>query len=329
MTSDLIVLPAAAELATHAPSADAQDFAQKSRAENTKRAYKTDWADFTTWCEARALTSLPAQPVTVGNYLSDLAKGDPAAGRPPRAVATLQRRLAAISQAHKLAGHPSPSKDEWVRTVMKGIRRQLGTAQHRVAPAVTDVLRQWVRHLPDSLLGTRDRALLLLGFAGAFRRSELAGLDVGDVRFVPEGLLITLRRSKTDQEGEGIVKGIPFGDWAETCPVRALKAWLKAPGLKEGPLFRPLNRHGKIKPKRMNAGDIATVIKRTAAAAGFEAEEFSGHSLRAGLVTSAIAAGVDDRTAMKQTGHRDRRTFDRYVRDSTKFRDNAAGKVGL
>lgn len=311
------------------PSAAAQNFASKSRAANTRRAYTADWADFTSWCAELGRAALPADPTTVGDYLSARAKGNPDEGRAPLTVATLTRRLAAISQAHKLAGYPSPTQAEWVRTVMKGIRRELGTAQRQVAPAVSEIMRQWVRHLPDTLLGKRDRALLLVGFAGAFRRSEIAALTVADVRFVPEGMIVTLRRSKTDQESAGETKGIPLGTWAETCPVRTLKAYLKAADIKDGPLFRPINRHGQVKPKHLNGSDIASIIKRTADAAGFDAETFSGHSLRAGFATAAAAAGASDRAIKKQTGHKSDRVLQRYIREGALFRENAASSVGL
>lgn len=312
-----------------APSEAAAAYAGRSRAQNTKRAYTADWAHFTTWCAAHARTSLPATPTTVGDYLSVCADGDPAAGQPALAVATLERRMAAISQAHKLAGHTSPTLHEWVRTVMKGIRHTKSTAQRQAAPAVGAVVRQWLQVLPNSRLGTRDRALLLLGFAGAFRRSELASLDVDDLRFVPDGVIVTLRRSKTDQEGAGTTKGIKLGSAAETCPVRALQAWIKAAELVSGALFRPLDRHGHIKPKRMNAGDISTVIKRTAQRAGFDPATFSGHSLRAGFATAAAAAGATDRAIKQQTGHKSDRMVQRYIREGSLFRDNASGLIGL
>lgn len=324
-----LTVSAPAQLDQASPSAAAAGYAARSRAQNTKRAYTADWAHFSTWCAARGRTSLPATPTTVGDYLSWCADGDTASGQPALAVATLSRRLAAIGQAHQLAGHETPSKSEWVRTVMKGIRRTKSTAQRQAAPAVGSIMRQWVQVLPTSRLGTRDRALLLLGFAGAFRRSELASLDVSDLRFVPDGVIVTLRHSKTDQEGQGATKGIKLGSSADTCPVRALQAWIKAAELVSGPLFRPLDRHGNIKPKRMNAGDIATVIKRTATAAGFDAETFSGHSLRAGFATAAAAAGASDRAIKQQTGHKSDRVLQRYIREGSLFRDNASGLVGL
>lgn len=307
----------------------ARAYADDSRSANTKRAYRADWADFRHWCEQHGYEALPAAPLTIANYLSARASGSGPDNAPRLSTATLTRRLAAISQAHKLAGFASPTQHEQVRTIMKGIRRTLGSAQRQAAPAVSTIMRQWVQHLPDSLLGTRDRALLLMGFAGAFRRSELIGLDVEAVRFVPEGMIVRLRKSKTDQEGQGETKGIPLGTSAATCPVRALRAWLNASGISEGPLFRPLNRHGQIKPKRLNGSDIAVIVKRAARAAGFDPAEFSGHSLRAGFATAAAAAGASDRAIKKQTGHKSDRVLQRYIRDGALFRENAASALGL
>ncbi|MBK9945537.1 MAG: tyrosine-type recombinase/integrase [Kouleothrix sp.] len=309
------------------PSMPSQHYAASASAPNTRRAYRADWTAFTAWCEQQGCAHLPAQPATVANYLAACADGD--ADHPPLAVATLERRLVAIARAHELAGHPSPSKDEWVRTVLKGIRRKRRAAQRRVAPIGVTVLRQALAALPETLLGMRDRALLLIGFCGALRRSELVGLDVSDLQVVPEGLILTLRRSKTDQEGEGILKGIPLGANAPTCPVRAAQAWLKAAGIKEGPLFRPIDRHGTVRSKRLNGSDIAVIVKRSVAAAGFDSDLYSGHSLRAGLATAAAGAGAPTYTIRRQTGHKTDRMLEIYIREGSLFRDNVVSLLGL
>ena len=225
--------PLAARART-APLADvaqrARDYAQEAKAANTRRAYRADWRDFTAWCEGHGRTALPAAPETVALYLTDLA------GR--RKTSTLQRRLSSISQAHQLAGHAahdSPTRHATVRAVWAGIRRAKGTAQAGKAPALTADVRAMVATLPDTLLGLRDRALLLLGFAGAFRRSELVGLDVGDLEAGRAGLAVTLRRSKTDQEGAGRKLGVPYGAHPDTCPVRAVQEWLDASRTARGP----------------------------------------------------------------------------------------------
>jgi site-specific recombinase XerD len=319
MTTDLIPHDAA-PLA--APMDAAQKYAEASRAESTARAYRSDWKHFTTWCEGTHRAPLPAEPATVAAYVAGLAES----GKKP---ATIARRLASISQAHQLAGFDSPSRTEMVRSVMKGIRRTHGTAQRQAAPATTQVIKAMVEHLPGTLGGKRDRALILLGFAGAFRRSELVSGRVEDVQFTAEGLVFTLRHSKTDQERQGTRKGIPYGSNPNTCPVRALRAWLDAASITSGPIFRAVDRWGRVSPTALSDRAVADIVKRCAAAAGFKADDFSGHSLRAGLATSAAAAGVMDRDIMKQTGHKSDRVLRRYIRDGSLFRDNAAGKVGL
>ncbi len=212
---------------------------------------------------------------------------------------------------------------------MKGIRRVKGTAQEGKAPTLTADIRAMVTALSSSPIGMRDRALLLLGFAGAFRRSEIVALDVADLQFNRQGVVVTLRRSKTDQEGQGRAVGIPHGAHGATCPVKALRAWLKAAAIDEGPIFRPVNRHGHIAPARLSAGAVAEIVKRCAQAAGLDPANYAGHSLRAGLATSAAAAGVSERAIMAQTGHRSVAIARRYIREGSLFRENAAGAVGL
>lgn len=288
-----------------------------SQAEATRAGYRSDLAHFTSWCDTRGLASLPAEPATVARYLVDLAQGG-------YAVATLERRLAAISQAHQARNLDTPTRALAVRKVFAGIRRQHGTAQQGKAPLLPDDLRAMLAHLDDSPTGKRDRALLLLGFAGAFRRAELVSLDLADLQFRRDGLVVTLRRSKTDQEGQGIAKGIPRGRDKKLCPVRAVEAWIGAAALADGPLFRPIDRHGTIRPRRLAAYHVARLVKRLAEAAGLDAEAYGGHSLRAGLVTAAAQAGAEERDIMRQTGHRSERTVRKYIREANLFRDNAA-----
>ncbi len=302
-------------------SDQARAYVHAAKAANTRRAYAADWRDFTTWCEAAGLPALPAAPETVTLYVTTRAESSK--------VSTIQRRLIAISQAHQASRLESPTKSILVRETMKGIRRVKGTAQAGKAPTLIADIRAMVAALPSSLIGTRDRALLLLGFAGAFRRSELVALDVADLEFGCQGVVITLRRSKTDQEGQGRAIGIPHGANAVTCPVKALKAWLKAAGIDDGPIFRPVNRHGHLAPARLSAGAVAEIVKRCARAAGLDPAKYAGHSLRAGLATSAAAAGVSERAIMAQTGHRSVTIARRYIREGSLFRENAASVVGL
>jgi integrase len=204
-----------------------------------------------------------------------------------------------------------------------------GIAQTAKSPLLPADLRRISALLPSGLAGTRDRALLLLGFAGALRRSELVGLNVEDLDFREEGLVITLRRSKTDQEREGRQVGIPYGSDPTTCPFRSVRAWIRASGINAGALFRPVSRNGTLGQSRLSDRSVALLVKRFAEQIGKDASCFSGHSLRAGLVTAAALAGVSDRSIMAQTGHRSANMVRRYVRDCSLFRDNAAGRTGL
>ena len=235
----------------------------------------------------------------------------------------------AINQAHRAAGHESPTAAALVRTLLAGIRRAKGTAPGAKAATLIEDIRGMVAALPAGLLGKRDRALLLVGFAGAFRRSELVGLDREDLQFTRDGLVLTLRRSKTDQEGQHRKVAVPYGSSPETCPVRALQAWLDAVGGSTGIVFRRLNRHGHILPGRLSDKAVARAVKTYAAAAGLDAANYSGHSLRAGLATSAAIGGASERSIMAQTGHRSTTMVRRYIREGSLFRENAAARVGL
>ncbi len=299
----------------------AHHYARESRASNTRRAYRADWADFTAWCGVHGRTALPASPETLVLYLSDRAA--------TLKTLTLQRRLTAISQAHKAADLDTPTADRAVRQIMTGIRRQNGTAQAGKAPAVTREIRAMVEHLPPTLHGQRDRALLLLGFAGAFRRSELVSLDVADLTWSDDGLTVRLQRSKTDQEGAGRTIGIPYGSKPATCPVRAVRAWLAAAQVMEGPVFRGVDRHGHLRRTRLSDKTVARVVKNAAAAAGLDPARYAGHSLRAGLATAAAQAGVAERVIMAQTGHKSLPMVRKYIREGSLFTQNAAAEVGL
>jgi len=295
----------------------ARSYFEARQAVNTRRAYAADLRHFEDWCARQGLEALPAAPQTVALYLTDHA------GR--LSVATLQRRLSAIAGAHKLKGLESPTRHAAVATVWSGIKRTHGTAHARVAPILGADLRAMLAALRDSLTGVRDRALLLLGFAGAFRRSELVALDWSDIEETAEGLVVTLKRSKTDQEGEGAKVGIPRGRTAETCPDAALRAW-KAASAGEGPVFRNLTRHGRIGGRLSDKG-VALVVKRAAEAAGLDPARFSGHSLRAGLATAAAAAGASERAIGNQTRHKSLKVLRGYIREGSLFRENAAATV--
>jgi integrase len=295
----------------------ARSYLEAVRSPNTRRAYAADWRGFQAWCEAWRLPSLPAAPETVALYLAHLADRG-------RKASTIGRALAAISQAYKLADEPSPRAAPAVSEMAKGIWRKLGTAPAQKAPVLSGSLRTMLGRPPESVLGLRDRALLALGFSGAFRRSELVALDVEDLVFSTDGLEVTIRRSKTDQLGEGRKVGIPYGASPATCPVRAMRAWLGEAGIDDGAIFRPVTRHGRVGTGRLSDRAVALVVKRYAGALGLEPKSFAGHSLRAGLATSAAKAGKSERAIMRQTGHRSVQMVRRYIRDAELFSDNAA-----
>jgi site-specific recombinase XerD len=319
---DLITSDSAALAAHLQATADrATDYRAKAKAANTIAAYRADWNAFTRWCHMRNLESLPASPATVTLYITDLAERC----KP----STITRHLATISQAHQQAGHATPTTAPIVRDALQGIKRAKGTAPAAKAAAVTTIIRAMVETLDDDLKGKRDRALILVGFAGAFRRSELVALTVAAVQFTNDGLVVRLPHSKTDQEGLGETKGIPYGSTPATCPVRALRAWLDASDIAEGSIFRPINRWGQIQTKPLTGHAVAELVKQLAQRAGYDPATFSGHSLRAGLATAAAAAGAAYHTIKKQTGHRSDQMLQRYIRDGSLFRENAAAKVGL
>lgn len=313
--------PSSSSVAFQTALVQAADYARGSRAAATHRAYQTDWRHFDDWCSEHGLPALPAAPPTVGAYL--------AAHADALAPATLARRLSSIAVAHRLAGHHLDTRHPAVRDVLGGIRRARGTAQRRAAPATTDLIRRMVAVCDISTtIGLRDRALILIGFAGAFRRSELVDLDRSDIACVSEGARITLRRSKGDQEGKGEVVGVARVPGSATCPVAALEAWLSAAGIEAGPIFRAVNRHGCVAVTALNDRAVARIVQRLAAALGLDATAFSGHSLRAGFATSAAMYGIEERRIAKQTRHRST-VVRAYIRDGQVFLRNASGEVGL
>jgi integrase len=301
----------------------AHGFIAAAKSESTRRAYASDWRDFEAWCRGHGLAALPAAPATIALYLTDRA----ASHRP----ATLRRRLTVIARVHQGAGYPSPAgmQQPVVSETLKGIRRTIGTAQSGKRPLYTEELRAMVQALPGTSQGIRDRALLLMGFAGGFRRSELAAVTMEDVAARTDGLVIRLRRSKTDQEGQGREVAIPHGAHPDTCPVRAYRAWVEAAGLREGPVFREVDRHGRIAAKPLHKDSIGSIVKRAASRIGLDPAVYAGHSLRAGLATQAYLNGATELAIMQQTGHRSLATVRKYIRHASLFRDNPAAKLGL
>lgn len=296
-------------------------FIRASKAESTLRGYQSDWRHFVEWAGKLDIRPLPASPEAVASYIAECAAR--------LKVGSIQRRLNAISEAHRAVGLESPTHTAMVRNTLKGIRRTIGTAQTQKTAALTAEIRTMVDATDDGTIGMRDRALILLGFSGAFRRSELVGLDVDDCVFSKDGLTITLRRSKTDQAGAGRKIGIPYGSNPETCPVRTIQAWMEQAGVSSGPVFRSISRHGQVQAGRLSGIDVARIVKKLALRAGLDAAKYAGHSLRAGHATTAAIAGASERSIMNQTGHRSVQMVRRYIRDGNLFRENSAGKLGL
>jgi len=237
--------------------------------------------------------------------------------------------LNAIAEAHKAVVLESPTHCPIVATTMKGIRHPNGTAPTQKATILTNDILAMVGATDAGIIGARDRALILLGFAGAFRRSELVGLNVEDCAFSKDGLIITLRRSKIDQQGAGRKIGIPYGSNPETCPVRTVQSWLEHGGVSTGPLFRSISRYGHVQPGQLSGLDVARVVKKLTERAGLDAANYAGHSLRAGRATSAAIAGASERSIMNQTRHRSAQMVRRYISDGSLFQENSAGKLGL
>jgi site-specific recombinase XerD len=295
-----------------------------SKAANTLRAYRGDWKRFCAWCAAQGFPTLPAAPQTVALYVADLG----GVAKP----STITRALAAIAKAHQAAGHESPCamRHAAVKEVLAGIKRTHGTAQAGKAALLIEHLRGLLGAVPlDSLIGKRDASLLLLGFAGAFRRSELVALTVQDLEFCDDGLKVTLRRGKTDQEAHGRTLGVPYGSSPNLCPVRSLRRWLEAAGITEGPLFRNVTRHGHLGEHALSGQVVRTVVQKYCRDAGIEEAQFSAHSLRSGFVTQSTIGGASERSIMNQTGHKSPAMVRRYTRDLNLFRDNAATRLGL
>ncbi len=301
-----------------------RSYIHAAKAPATLRAYRTDFEDFTRFCQEHNLTHLPATPTTVALYIADRAGF--------LRSATITRRLTSITKAHQAAGFeesPSSSHHFVVSETLKGIRRSIGTAQEGKAPLLTADVRRIVACCPETLSGLRDRALVLLGFAGAFRRSELAAIDYAHLSFTQDGLVIDLCRSKTDQEAAGRKVGIPFGKEKETCPVRALRRWLAASGIPSGAVFRGVNRHGKLSRRGLHKDCVGWILKRAASRAGLKPEPLGGHSLRAGCVTQAAMNGISERDIMRQTGHKSAEMLARYIRIGEIFTRNAAAGLGI
>lgn len=326
-----IVLRPSAEISTEiAQEVDAlRDLLDNSVSKNTKHAYKADWTIFTTWCESRGVCPLPADPETVSLYIAALSSGTiPGPDGKPlvRRASTINRHLSTISRKHAEQKMPSPTSTLEVKTARKGMRNKLGTKPDQKSPALAKHIRKMCDTLPDDEHKTRNRAILLIGFAGAFRRSEIVSLEIGDVDFQEKGAVILLRKSKTDQEGKGEYKFIPKSNPSDHCPVLALEAHIAQmaiAGYRSGALFR---RHSKKTPwPRMRDKQIAFLLKDSASRIGLDPDVFSGHSLRAGFVTTAVIEGRSLYRIQEKTGHKSLAALALYIRNHGNW-DEDVGK---
>jgi site-specific recombinase XerD len=296
------------------PAADIEAVAAYANAEKapaTRRAYRADFDLFRSWCETRKVEALPALAETVAAFLASEANR----GMKP---ATIDRRAASIRYAHKLAGLSPPTDDERVRATVRGIRRKRSTAPQRKTAATSEKIMAMAPIGRQRLIDIRDRALLLIGFAGAFRRSELVGLDVRDIEETAEGLRVSIRRSKGDQEGLGAIVAIPRGSVA--CPVQAFHDWVRAADITGGPVFRPITKGQQLQATRLTDRGLVKIIKRHASRVGLKPSEFAGHSLRAGFLTSAAARGANIFRMADQSRHRSLEVLRGYVRSADLFK---------
>ena len=297
-----------------------RDYMKKALSPSTVKFYRIDLRIFSEWCESMKVQPLPATPDIVARFLAQQTS----LGIKP---ATLTRRLAAIRMAHEANGYPSPTQHKAVIAVFKGIKREKGVAQDKKAPLTAQRMAAIISHCPDTtLIGLRDKALLLVGFGGAFRRSELVALTMDDIERTPEGIKIIIRKSKTDQEGQGQLIAIPNG--TKFRVVDALFSWLDKAGIKEGYLFRSIKKGGSIQDEGLSSRSVGNIVKQYAGLAGLTVDDFSGHSLRAGFITSGAEAGADLFKLMEVSRHRDAKTVIAYVRESKLF-ENHAGEAFL
>lgn len=279
-----------------------------SKADATKRAYRSDWVAFVGFCQGYGYEPLPTAPEVLAAYLSNMADAF--------SWATIARRLSTISQAHKVKGVENPAEHPLVREVCRGIKRRLGVAGKQAKPLLPVDLARWLPLLGDGPTGIRDASILTMGLAGGFRRSELAALRVDDVEETERGLIVTVRRSKTDQAGEGLLKGIAFGRNAVTCPVERWRAW-------RGIFPDEESAYG------VSDKTVVRAVKRLVKLGGENPDDYSGHSLRAGFVTAAVQAGVPADVIMRQTGHKSHEVMNRYIRRASIWDENPSGLIGL
>lgn len=300
---------------------ESEQFRRAARSERTWSAYRSDLRVFAAWADQHGVSALPATPEGVVAYLTTCASRY----RP----ATIRRHLAAISVAHKLAGHESPTKHPVVTEVLKGIERTLGIAQSRKRALTVQELRQISKKLPNNRRGARDRAILLLGVSGALRRSEIVAFDVNDIAFVEDGMIVTLRVSKSDQERAGVEIGVPYAANEYTCCVRAVKRWLEVAGITDGPMFRGVDRGDRVSDQRLSAMGVVRLVKSACASIGLDVRKVSGHSLRASYATIGAAAGVSPFSLAEGGRWKSLNVLQRYVRSVNIIKDNPVASFGF
>ncbi len=298
---------------------------KSSKANNTLRAYKSDFKDFGAFCSKHGFDSLPTEPKIVSIYLTHLSKNSK--------ISTLRRRLVSISMIHKLKGHYLDTKHPIIIENLMGIKRVKGSIQKGKKPILINHLKSIINVIDkqeiDEIKKARDKTIILIGFGGGFRRTELISIDHEDLEFVPEGIKITIKRSKTDQFGEGMIKGLPYFANQEYCPVTNLKKWLELSNIKSGPIFKRFLKGSLISNNRLTDQSVVLIIKYYLNLAGIENKNYSGHSLRSGFATAAAESGADERSIMAMTGHKTTQMVRRYIREANIFKNNALNKIKL
>ena len=296
---------------------------KSSKANNTLRAYKSDFKDFGAFCAKHGLDSLPTEPKIVSLYLTYLSKNSK--------ISTLKRRLVSISMVHRLKGHYLDTKHPIIIENLMGIKRVKGSIQKGKKPILINHLKSIINVIDQQKINeikkSRDKTMVLVGFGGGFRRTELISIDHEDLEFVPEGVKITLKRSKTDQFGEGMVKGLPYFTNEFYCPVINLKKWLELSKIKSGPIFRRFAKGSVLTNNRLTDQSVVLFIKDYLNLAGIENKNYSGHSLRSGFATVAAESGADERSIMAMTGHKTTQMVRRYIREANLFKNNALNKI--
>ena len=297
---------------------------KSSKANNTIRAYKSDFNDFSLFCVKNGFNSLPSEPKIVSLYLTHLSSKRVK-------ISTLKRRLVSIGVIHKLKGHYLDTKHPSIIENLMGIKRRKGSIQKGKKPLLINALKKLINVIDqqksEKIKKLRDRSIILVGFSGGFRRNEIVSLDYDDLDFVSEGLKIRLKRSKTDQFGEGTVKGLPYFDNIQYCPVVSIKNWLEISKISSGPLFRRFKKGSNLSENRLTDQTVALLIKEYLQLAGIDSKNYSGHSLRSGFATTAAEAGVEERSIMAMTGHKSSEMVRRYIKEANLFKNNALNKI--